>query len=66
MKKNGNGTNHKPTEKKGIPITKCRPANAKGSCEEFKTQFDPRLGLLREFFLDPRSNCFHSRKAHEA
>ncbi len=22
--------------------------------------------LLREFFLDPRSNCFHGRKPHEA
>ena len=66
MKNNGNGSNHKPTEKEKIPITKCRPGIAVGALDNFRTQFDPRLGLLREFFLDPRSNCFHSRKAHEA
>ncbi len=66
MKKNGNGSNHKPTEKKGIPITKCRPGIAVGALDNFRTQFDPRLGLLREFFLDPRSNCFHGRRPHEA
>ncbi len=62
MKNNGNGSNRKPPEKKGIPVTKCRPGNAVGAFDNFKIQFDPRLGLLREFFLDPRSYCFHSRK----
>ena len=66
MRNNGNGTNHKPTEKKEIPVTKCRPGIAVGALDNFRTQFDPRLGLLREFFLDPRSNCFHSRRPHEA
>ena len=66
MKKNGNGTNHKPTEKDEIPVTKCPPGVAQGAFDNFKIQFDPRLGSLREFFLDPRSYCFHSRKAHEA
>ena len=66
MKNNGNGTNQKPTKKEEIPVTKCPPGVARGAFDNFKIQFDPRLGLLREFFLDPQSNCFHSRKAHEA
>ncbi len=66
MKNNGNGLNHKPTEKKGIPVTICPPGVACGAFDNFKFQFDPRLGLLREFFLDPQNACFHGRKAHEA
>ncbi len=66
MRKNGNGTNHKPTEKEEIPVTKCPPGVARGAFDNFKIQFDPRLGSLRGFLFDPLSNCFHSRKAHEA
>ena len=66
MRKNGNGSIQKPTEKEKIPITKCPPGNAVGAFDEFKTQLDPRLGLLREFLFDPLDSCFHSRKAHEA
>ncbi len=63
---NGNGTNHKPTKKDEIPITKCPPGNAVGAFDEFKTQLDPRLGSLREFLFDPWNGCFHSRKARGA
>ena len=63
---NGNGIHHKPTEKEEIPVTKCQPGNAVGSCEEFKIQFDPRLGSLRGLLFDPWNGCFHSRKAREA
>ena len=66
MKNNGNGTNHKPTEKEEIPVTKCQPGNAIGAFDNFKIQFDPRLGSLRSLLFDPWSGCFHSRKAHEA
>ncbi len=66
MKKNGNGTNHKPTEKEEIPVTKCRPGIAVGALDNFRTQFDPRLDSLRGLLFDPWSGCFHSRKAHEA
>ena len=66
MSKNGNGTNHKPTEKDEIPVTKCPPGNAVGAFDNFKIQFDPRLGSLRGILFDPLSSCFHSRKPHEA
>ena len=63
---NGNGTNHKPTEKEEITITKCPPGVARGAFDNFKIQFDPRLGSLRGLLFDPWNGCFHSRKAHEA
>ncbi len=66
MSKNGNGSNHKHTEKEEIPITKCPLAAARGAFDNFKIQFDPRLGSLRSLLFDPWSGCFHSRKGREA
>ena len=37
-----------------------------GAFDNFKIQFDQRLGSLRGLLFDPWNGCFHSRKAHEA
>ncbi len=58
MRNNGNGTNHKPTEKKGIPVTKCPPGVAQGALDFFRIQFDPKLGLPRNQL--PLTYCFRA------